>query len=168
VAHWRLTTARQPQPWDEYGVHARTIYLSWLGSISKPSMPIAIASVVAAAQLYAQTDVRGFTSTSRRLFVDHSTELGLKILYEAGSRRRAADRLVGCRGPQFIGMGGPCIIVDFGTATTFNAINRMATNLGGVITPGIMISADALFERTAKLPRVDIKRPRESNRHLKL
>jgi type III pantothenate kinase len=49
--------------------------------------------------------------------------------------------------------------VDFGTATTFDVINQKGEYLGGVITPGITISADALFERTAKLPRVDIKRP---------
>ena len=57
--------------------------------------------------------------------------------------------------------GAPCIVVDFGTATTFNAINREAQYVGGVITPGIMISSDALFERTAKLPRVDIRRPQQ-------
>jgi type III pantothenate kinase len=51
--------------------------------------------------------------------------------------------------------------VDFGTATTFNAINSRGEYLGGVITPGIMISSDALFDRTAKLPRVDIKRPQK-------
>jgi type III pantothenate kinase len=55
--------------------------------------------------------------------------------------------------------GPPCIIVDFGTATTFDVINERGEYVGGVITPGIMISSDALFERTAKLPRVDIKRP---------
>ena len=58
--------------------------------------------------------------------------------------------------------GAPCIIVDFGTATTFDVINEKGEYLGGVITPGIMISSDALFERAAKLPRVDIKRSPES------
>jgi type III pantothenate kinase len=52
-------------------------------------------------------------------------------------------------------------VVDFGTATTFNAINAKGEYVGGVITPGIMISSDALFERTAKLPRVDIRRPQK-------
>ena len=55
--------------------------------------------------------------------------------------------------------GGPCIIVDFGTATTFDAVSAKGEYLGGVITPGIGISADALFERTARLPRVDIRKP---------
>jgi type III pantothenate kinase len=53
------------------------------------------------------------------------------------------------------------VVVDFGTATTFNAINANGEYVGGVITPGIMISSDALFERTAKLPRVDIRRPQK-------
>src|SRR5205085_7199964 len=55
--------------------------------------------------------------------------------------------------------GAPCIVVDFGTATTFDAINAEGEYMGGVITPGITISADALFERAARLPRVEIKRP---------
>jgi type III pantothenate kinase len=55
--------------------------------------------------------------------------------------------------------GAPCIVVDFGTATTFNAVNAAHEYLGGVIAPGVMISAEALFSRTAKLPRVEIKRP---------
>ena len=55
--------------------------------------------------------------------------------------------------------GGPCIVVDFGTATTFDAISEKGEYLGGVIAPGIGISADALFEHTARLPRVDIRKP---------
>jgi type III pantothenate kinase len=55
--------------------------------------------------------------------------------------------------------GGPCVIVDFGTATTFDCVSAKGEYLGGVICPGIGISADALFERTARLPRVDIRKP---------
>ncbi len=55
--------------------------------------------------------------------------------------------------------GGPCIIVDFGTATTFDCVSDKGEYLGGVICPGIGISADALFQRTARLPRVDIRKP---------
>ena len=56
--------------------------------------------------------------------------------------------------------GAPCIVVDFGTATTFNAINSKREYLGGIIAPGIMTCADALFDRAAKLPRVPIERPK--------
>jgi type III pantothenate kinase len=55
--------------------------------------------------------------------------------------------------------GGPCIVVDFGTATTFDCVSAKGEYLGGVISPGIGISADALFQRTARLPRVEIRKP---------
>ncbi len=55
--------------------------------------------------------------------------------------------------------GGPCVIVDFGTATTFDCVSAKGEYLGGVICPGIGISADALFQRTARLPRVEIRKP---------
>jgi type III pantothenate kinase len=55
--------------------------------------------------------------------------------------------------------GGPCVVVDFGTATTFDCISAKGEYLGGVICPGIGISADALFQRTARLPRVEIRKP---------
>jgi type III pantothenate kinase len=55
--------------------------------------------------------------------------------------------------------GGPCIVVDFGTATTFDCVSARGEYMGGVICPGIGISADALFQRTARLPRVDIRKP---------
>jgi type III pantothenate kinase len=55
--------------------------------------------------------------------------------------------------------GGPCIVVDFGTATTFDCVSAKGEYEGGVISPGLGISADALFERAARLPRVDIKKP---------
>jgi type III pantothenate kinase len=55
--------------------------------------------------------------------------------------------------------GGPCIVVDFGTATTFDAVSKKGEYMGGVIAPGIGISAQALFEHTARLPRVDIRKP---------
>jgi type III pantothenate kinase len=55
--------------------------------------------------------------------------------------------------------GGPCVVVDFGTATTFDCVSEKGEYLGGVICPGIGISADALFQRTARLPRVEIRKP---------
>ena len=85
------------------------------------------------------------------------TDAGLKILYEPASDV-GADRIVDAVAA-IEKYGAPCIVVDFGTATTFNVINQQGEYVGGVITPGIMISTDALFERTAKLPRVDIRRP---------
>jgi type III pantothenate kinase len=82
----------------------------------------------------------------------------LPILYEPASDV-GADRIVDAVAA-VSKYGAPCIVVDFGTATTFNAINARGEYLGGVITPGIMISTEALFMRAAKLPRVDIRRPK--------
>jgi len=89
--------------------------------------------------------------------VDHATDTGLHILYEPAADV-GADRIVDAVAA-IAKYGAPCVVVDFGTATTFNAINAKGEYMGGAITPGILISSEALFARTAKLPRVDIKRP---------
>lgn len=154
VAHWRLTTARN-RTIDEYGVHARNLF-ELAGLDFKAINAIAIASVVPPLNYTLKRMAEVYFHLSP-LFVDHTTDLGLRILYEPASDV-GADRLVDAVAATEK-YGAPGIIVDFGTATTFNAINASGDYLGGVITPGIMISADALFERTAKLPRVDIKRP---------
>src|SRR6185369_7040860 len=82
------------------------------------------------------------------LFIDHSTDTGLSILYQPPSDV-GADRIVDAVAALHT-YGAPCVVVDFGTATTFNAINSRGEYLGGVITPGIMVSSEALFSRTAK------------------
>src|SRR5205085_4328300 len=86
-------------------------------------------------------------------------DFGLKILYNPASDV-GADRIVDAVAAIEI-YGAPCIIVDFGTATTFDAINSKGEYVGGVISPGITISSEALFARAAKLPRVEIKRPQK-------
>jgi type III pantothenate kinase len=91
------------------------------------------------------------------LFIDHTTDTGIPIHYQPASDV-GADRIVDAVAA-VARYGVPCIVVDFGTATTFDAINANGHYLGGVITPGITISSDALFERAARLPRVEIKRP---------
>jgi type III pantothenate kinase len=154
IAHWRLTTARN-RTVDEYGVHARNLF-ELAGLDFKAINAIAIASVVPPLNYTLRRMAEVYFHLSP-LFVDNTTDLGLRILYEPASDV-GADRLVDAVAAKDK-YGAPCIIVDFGTATTFNAINSDGNYLGGVITPGIMISADALFERTAKLPRVDIRRP---------
>jgi type III pantothenate kinase len=154
VAHWRLTTARS-RTVDEYGVHARNLF-ELAGIDFKAIKAIAIASVVPPLNYTLKTMAETYFHLTP-LFVDHTTETGLKILYEPASDV-GSDRIVDAVAA-VEKYGAPCIVVDFGTATTFNVINQNAEYVGGVITPGIMISTDALFERTAKLPRVDIRRP---------
>jgi type III pantothenate kinase len=91
------------------------------------------------------------------VFVDHTMETGLTILYKEPSEL-GVDRIVDAVAA-VEKYGAPCIVLDFGTATTFNAINSKREYLGGIIAPGIMTSAEALFSRAAKLPRVAIERP---------
>lgn len=91
------------------------------------------------------------------LFVDHTTPTGLKILYDSPAEL-GADRIVDAVAA-VEKYGAPCIVVDFGTATTFNAINARREFLGGAISPGLVTCSEALFARAAKLPRVKFERP---------
>jgi len=154
VAHWRLTT-NAARTVDEYGVHSRNLF-DLAGLDFKAINFIAIASVVPPLNYTLKKMAEDYFHLTP-LFIDHTTDTGLAILYEPASDV-GADRIVDAVAA-VNKYGAPCIVVDFGTATTFNAIDARGQYLGGVITPGIMISSEALFLRTAKLPRVDIKRP---------
>jgi len=154
VTHWRLTTARS-RTVDEWGVHARNLFA--LAELDfKAIDAIAVASVVPPLNFTLKRMAEVYFGLTP-LFVDHATDTGVRILYQPPSDV-GADRIVDAVAA-IQKYGPPCIVVDFGTATTFDAINSKGEYLGGVITPGITISADALFERAAKLPRVEIKRP---------
>jgi type III pantothenate kinase len=91
------------------------------------------------------------------LFVDHTTRTGLPILYEPASDL-GADRIVDAVAA-IEKYGAPCIVVDFGTATTFNVVNGAGEFVGGAISPGLNTCSEALFSRAAKLPRVEFVRP---------
>jgi len=140
---------------DEYGVHARNLF-ELAGIDFKAITAIAIASVVPPLNYTLKIMAETYFHLTP-LFVDHTTDTGLRILYEPASDV-GADRIVDA-GRQLRSMAHPASSLTSETATTFNAINQQGEYVGGVITPGIMISTDALFERTAKLPRVDIRRP---------
>lgn len=154
VAQWRLTT-NPAGTVDEYGVQTRSLF-QLAGMDFHDIEAIVVASVVPplnnAIKAIAQVYLR-----RTPLFIDHTTDTGLKILYEPASDV-GIDRIVDAVAA-VARHGKPCIVVDFGTATTFNAVNHKGEYIGGLIAPGLKISAEALFSRTAKLPRVDIKRP---------
>ena len=154
VANWRLTTARE-RTGDEWGVHTRNLF-ALAGLDFKSIDAIAIASVVPPLNFTLKRMAEVYFHVTP-LFVDDTIDTGVPILYQPPSDV-GADRIVDAVAA-IRKYGAPCIVVDFGTATTFDAINAMGAYLGGVITPGITISSDALFERAAKLPRVEIKRP---------
>src|SRR5437588_8455432 len=156
VAHWRLTTERA-RTVDEWGVLARNLF-ALTGFDFKSIDAIAVASVVPPLNFTLRRMAETYFELTP-LFIDHTVDTGLKILYKPPSDV-GADRIVDAVAA-IHKYGSPCIVVDFGTATTFDAINATGEYLGGVITPGITISSDALFERAAKLPRVEIKRPQK-------
>ena len=94
------------------------------------------------------------------VFVDHTTRTGMKLHYDS-PENLGADRIVDA----FAALnkyGAPCIVVDFGTATTFNVVNATGEFIGGAISPGLMTCSEALFARTAKLPRVQFERPEKA------
>lgn len=156
VSHWRLTTSRA-RTTDEWGVHTRNLF-ELAGLDFKSIDAIAIASVVPPLNFTLKQMAESYFNVTP-LFVDDTVETGVPILYQPSSDV-GADRIVDAVAA-IHKYGKPCIVVDFGTATTFDAINFNGEYVGGVITPGITISADALFERAAKLPRVEIKRPQK-------
>lgn len=154
IASWRLTTVRDRTA-DEIGVLTRQMFD--LDKIDyKEISDVIVASVVPPLNFTFQKMSEKYFG-HRAVFVDNKLDFGLTIKYNPPSDV-GADRIVDAVAAVHR-YGSPCIVVDFGTATTFDAINSDSEYLGGVITPGITISSDALFARAAKLPRVEIKRP---------
>jgi type III pantothenate kinase len=154
VANWRVATSRRSTV-DEYGVLFRNLF-SMAGLESKGIHGIVISSVVPPLDpVLRQVCERYFNL--RPLFIEPGVKTGMPVHYD-NPAEVGADRIVNAVAA-FEKHGGPCIVVDFGTATTFDCVSAKGEYLGGVICPGIGISADALFDRTARLPRVEIRKP---------
>jgi type III pantothenate kinase len=154
VANWRVTT-QKTQTADEFGV----LILNLL-SLHKIE-PSAVSGVIISSV------VPPLDSTLRRvseryfkikpLFVEPGIKTGMPLLID-NPAELGADRAANGVAA-FEHYGGPCIVVDFGTATSFDVVSAKGEFLGGVIAPGLGISADALFSRAARLARVNIKKP---------
>jgi type III pantothenate kinase len=151
---WRLATVHERMP-DEYGLQLVGL-LEHAGCEPGQISGICMASVVPPLTRTFRHACRGYLGMEP-LVVDAGVRTGVRILYKE-PRAVGADRIVDAAAVQAL-YGGPACVVDFGTATTFDAINAEGDYLGGAIAPGIGIAADALFQRTAKLPRVDLARP---------
>jgi len=149
VRSWRLATARERTA-DEYGILARQL----IGS-EKLDGAI-VASVVPPINSAVRTMIEKYFDVEP-LFVEPGVKTGIAIHVD-NPLEVGADRIVNCVAAHER-FGGPSIIVDFGTATTFDLVTADARYEGGVIAPGLVISAEALFARAARLPRVDIRRP---------
>jgi type III pantothenate kinase len=154
IAHWRLATVHERMP-DEYGLQFLSM-LSHAGYSPDDLTGICMASVVPPLSGKIQAACQQYMN-HQPLVVDTGVKTGVRIRYE-DPRAVGADRIVDAAAVQHL-YGGPACVVDFGTGTTFDAISREGDYLGGAIAPGIGIAADALFQRAAKLPRVDLQRP---------
>ena len=154
IAHWRVATVRTHTV-DEYGVLFRNLFA--IGKVAAENVRgIIISSVVPPLDSTLREVCEKYFHL-RPLFVEPGIKTGMPVHYD-NPQEVGADRIVNGVAA-FEKYGGPCVVVDFGTATTFDAVSRKGEYLGGVISPGIGISAQALFENTARLPLVDIRVP---------
>jgi type III pantothenate kinase len=152
--HWRLATAYERMP-DEYG-------LQFLGLLTLSHHPPSEISGICLASVVPPLTGKIVEACRQYLYqdplvVDAGVKTGVRIRYE-DPRAVGADRIVDAAAVQHL-YGGPACVVDFGTGTTFDAISVEGDYLGGAIAPGIGIAAEALFQRAAKLPRIDIQKP---------
>src|SRR6201988_839634 len=154
IANWRLTTARE-QTVDGYGVLTRNLF-SLAGLKSDAITGVIISSVVPPVN-WTLAEMSRVYFGKKALFVEMGVKTGMAVLVD-NPAEVGADRIVNGVAAFHV-YGGPCIVVDFGTAITFDVISANCEYLGGVIAPGLGISSEALFARTAKLPRVEIKDP---------
>lgn len=155
LTHWRVRTDRLRTA-DEYGLmlmglfqHARIDPRQVKGSIISSVVPPLVSELEWMIGKYFNT---------RAMVIGPGIKTGLAIKYE-NPREVGADRVVNAVAA-LDKYGGPLIIVDFGTATTFCVVSEHYEYLGGAIAPGIGISLEALFQRTAKLPRVELEKPK--------
>jgi type III pantothenate kinase len=154
AANWRVSTSKT-QTVDEYGVLFRNLF-AMAGLDIGAIKGIIISSVVPPLDATLRQVCEQYFH-SRPLFIEPGIKTGMPVRYE-NPAEVGADRIVNSVAA-FEKYGGPCVVVDFGTATTFDAVSAKGEYLGGLIAPGIGISADALFEHTSRLPRVEIRKP---------
>jgi len=154
AAHWRVTTHRS-QTVDEYGVFFVNLF-EMHGMATSQVTHIIIASVVPPVESTLRHMCQDYFHIEP-MFVEPGIDTGM-LAHVDNPGELGADRLVNAIAA-FERYGGPCVVVDFGTATTFDVISATGEYLGGAIAPGLGISADALFSHAARLTRVDIKRP---------
>jgi type III pantothenate kinase len=154
IANWRLTTARA-QTVDEYGVLTRNLF-SYAGLNREAITGVMISSVVPPVN-WTLAEMSRVYLGKEALFVEPGVKTGMAVLVD-NPMEVGADRIVNGVAA-FHQYGGPCIVIDFGTAITFDVISAKCEYLGGVIAPGIGIASEALFSRAARLPRVEIKDP---------
>lgn len=154
VTTWRLRTVHD-QTADEWGLKIRELF-KMCGVDYAALEGVVVASVVPPLESTLTEMAQRYLNRTP-VFVTGHTETGLSILYD-NPREVGADRIVNAVGA-LAKYGGPCIVVDLGTAITFDAVSGNAEYLGGIICPGIGIAISGLFTKTARLPMVDFREP---------
>lgn len=154
LIHWRMGTDKEKTS-DEFGMFLVSLFNHEKLDIGRVEAVI-LASVVPPIMYSLEHAIRKYFK-QEPIIVGPGVKTGINIKYE-NPREVGADRIVNAVAAYEI-YGGPVIIVDFGTATTFCAITSKCEYLGGVICPGIKISAEALFQKAAKLPRIELAKP---------
>ena len=154
VANWRVATVRSNTA-DEFGMLFRNLF-----AMQKIDMAdvkaVVVSSVVPPLDSTLRDAIERYFQT-RPVFVEPGVKTGMPVLVD-NPAEVGADRIVNGVAA-FERYGGPCIVVDIGTAITFDVISERGEYLGGAIAPGVGISAEALYQRTARLPKVDLRRP---------
>lgn len=157
VKHWRVSTDKNKTP-DEYGILFYNLF-NYSGFDIKKINGIVLSSVVPPVVMVLEKAARRYFGLNP-LVVGPGVKTGIDIKMD-NPREVGADRIVNAVGA-YRKFGGPIIIVDFGTATTFCAVSEKGEYLGGAIAPGIGISTEALVKSAAKLPRIELKRPEKA------
>lgn len=157
VKSWKIKTDADRTA-DEYGI----ILLDLFQAAGVPSGGVtgAIISSVVPPLTPVFEEVAGRAFGTEPLVVGRGLKTGMPILYE-NPLEVGADRITASVAA-YEKFGGPIIVVDFGTATTFDAVSARGEYLGGAIAPGMRIAAEALYLKTAKLPRIEIRKPRQA------
>ena len=155
IRSWRLTTVAH-QTADEYGILFRNLFEPAGYQAAQVTRAI-ISCVVPPLQETLRTMCRDYFGV-RSLIVGPGIKTGIALKVDH-PQEVGADRIVNGIAA-FQKYGGPAIVVDFGTATTFDPISEDGAFLGGAIAPGLSISAEALYQAAAKLPRVDLRKPK--------
>lgn len=154
IIHWRIETDKERTE-DEYAVLLKGL-LSLHNLKFEDIKDVVISCVVPPLSPIIENLCRKYFSVVP-LAIGPGIKTGIPILYD-NPKEVGADRIVNAVAA-YEKYGGPLIVVDFGTATTFDAVSQKGEYLGGVIAPGIGISMEALFEKTAKLPKVELVMP---------
>lgn len=152
---WRMSTDRNKTS-DEYGVLISQLFD--YNGLKLTDVESVIISSVVPPLMYSLQAMSIKYCNKEPLIIGPGIKTGMNIKYD-NPKEVGADRIVNAVAA-YEKYGGPIIVVDFGTATTFCAISKEGDYLGGVISPGIKISSEALFQRAAKLPKVELVKPK--------